>query len=308
MSGPEERALRIWIDADPALGVHVDGHPRDIDDAYVIIEALSDPQIELAGVSTVFGNAPVQDGMLVARELLAAKASTLTAQLGAAAAVDPADGYPVDGAVRAMAEALREGPLTLLAIGPLTNVASLVENFPEEARQIERCVIVVGRSAGVAFEIGGASGIPDFNFEQDWRAARQLLESGVPVAMTGFELSHRVAVTREDLAEIEPRNALTRMLVARSLPWLEHWLSMFPSDRGFHPWDSAALSFARRPELFVSEERGWRIRKVEPKGGGSPVPWLETGADLPGPRVEYCPDFAPGGGEAFVRAMLDAQR
>ena len=40
--------VRIWIDTDPALGVMIDGQPRDIDDAYVIVEALNDPAVDLA--------------------------------------------------------------------------------------------------------------------------------------------------------------------------------------------------------------------------------------------------------------------
>ena len=299
---------RIWIDTDPALGVHVDGRPRDIDDAYVLIEALNDPRVELAGVSVVFGNAPADDGTRVAREVLAAKSSALPVHRGAPEAAHPARSYETTDAARAMAEALRDGPLTLLAIGPLTNVASLVSNFPDEARNVERCIVIAGRSEGEHFEIGGARGVPDFNFESDWRAAETLLESGVRVAMAGFELTHRVVVTRADLESIRERNALTQMLVERSLPWLDFWQEAFPSEAGFHPWDSAALALLLEPELFQTEERGWRIRHVEADTGGEPVPWLETSVTFPGPRVDYCPDFRSGGGAAFVSTMLDRIR
>lgn len=297
--------MRLWIDTDPALGVMIDGQPRDIDDAYVLVEALNDPRIDLAGVSVVFGNAPADEGVRVAREILGAKGSTLAVQRGAAAAPEPGVGYPVDDAVRAMAAALREGPLSIVAIGPLTNVASLVENFPEEAADIEQCSIVAGRTLGRRFTIAGRGGIPDFNFESDWRAAELLAKSRVPLTLAGFELTSQVAVTRAHLEAIRDRSAVTRDLVERSIPWLEFWMRSFPIDPGFHPWDSAALAILLRPEHFVSDERGIRVRHVDAaEAGGEATPWLETHADLPGRRVRYCTGFAPGGDEAFLEAML----
>ena len=76
--------IRIWIDTDPALGVVIDDLPRDVDDAYVIVEALNEPRVELAGISVGFGNAPVEDGVRVARELLSEKRSELPVHRGAA--------------------------------------------------------------------------------------------------------------------------------------------------------------------------------------------------------------------------------
>ena len=57
-------SIRIWIDTDPALGVVIDDLPRDVDDAYVIVEALNEPRVELAGISVVFGNPTVTNCLI----------------------------------------------------------------------------------------------------------------------------------------------------------------------------------------------------------------------------------------------------
>jgi inosine-uridine nucleoside N-ribohydrolase len=214
-----------------------------------------------------------------------------------------------------MAEALRAGPLSIVAIGPLTNIAALLHHHPEEARAIEQVVIVAGRSPGQVFELHGATGIPDFNFECDPEGARLLMESDVPVTLTGFELTSRVVLTRAHLESLRGRSAVADRIVEGALPWLSWWTQTFPGDGGFHPWDSAALAVLTHPEWFVREPRGWRIRPAPEGAPGAPgVPWLELGAELsdrsesPGRHATYCPDFAPGGATAFVGGILTGVR
>ncbi|MEZ4217813.1 MAG: nucleoside hydrolase [Myxococcota bacterium] len=290
--------MRIWIDTDPALGFREDDRPKDVDDAFVIVEALRDPDVEVAGIGTVFGNAPVDVGTRVARELVAAvggDAAGTSVARGAAGAGSAREGFACTDAVRALAEALRAGPLAVCAIGPLTNLAGLLEHFPDEAARIERCVVVAGRSPGRAFTLHGASGIPDFNFECDPHAARALVASAVPLVCAGFELTSQVVLTRAQLAAARARSPVAERLVDGALPWLEWWTGVFPKDGGFHPWDSAALAVLRHPEWFACDERGARIG-----AGPDGTPWLELGAELPGRRCTYAHGFAPGGAEAFV--------
>jgi len=300
--------LRVWIDSDPALGVEVDGRPRDVDDAFVIVEALRNPRVALAGISVVFGNAPVDDAFEVANDLVRRVGSPVAVARGAAAPAPPgADS--ANEAARAMADALRDGPLSVLAIGPLTNLAALVRGWPERARAVREVVIVAGRSRDQVFRLHGATGIPDFNFESDVEAARALLESGVPIRLAGFELTHRVVVTRAQLEAARGRSEVARHLVEGALPWLAFWQSSFPDDPGFHPWDSAALACLLHPEDFVSEARGWRIRtKPDEAPGAAGTPWLECDVSFPGERVTYVPDFSPGGARAFVERIGAAIR
>lgn len=296
---------RIWIDTDPALHHREGGNPRDVDDAFAIVEAIADPRIDLVGLSPVFGNAPSDVGRRVADELVRLTGANVPVFDGAAGPGSAQAGFERTPAADAMAEALREAPLRIVAIGPLTNVASLLEHHPDVVGRIEEVVIVAGRSVGQVFELHGAAGIPDFNFESDPVAAERLLASGVRVALLGFELTSRVVLTRDDVASLRGRSRVADWIVDGTLPWLEWWTAAFPADGGFHPWDSAALAWVTRPELFVHEPRGWRIRPMPEGAPGAPgTPWLELGAELPGPRVTYCPDFVPGGAADFVREIL----
>jgi pyrimidine-specific ribonucleoside hydrolase len=297
--------LRIWIDTDPALSYCEEGNPKDVDDAFAIVEAIGNERIALAGISSVFGNSPTDVGFRVASELVRLTGADIPVVQGAASAGDSDSGFARNAAAVSMAEALRKAPLSIVAIGPLTNVAALIQHFPEEASQIEQVVIVAGRSVDQIFELHGASGIPDFNFESDPHAGRVLMESGVDVALTGFELTSQVVLTREQITSLGGRSQVADYLVEGALPWLDWWQGVFPSDAGFHPWDSAALAYLTHPALFVAEPRGWRIRPSPDGAPGTPgTPWLELGADLPGKRATYCAGFAPDGAEAFIRETL----
>jgi len=306
MTTAEQSELRIWIDTDPALHYTEEERPKDIDDAFVIVEAIGDPRVDVAGISTVFGNSPAAVGTIVAGDLVRLTEANVLVVEGAAEAGSPENGFPQSQAVGAMAEALRQGPLSIVAIGPLTNVAALLEHFPEEARQIDEVVIVAGRSVDQVFEIHGATGVPDFNFESDAHAGLRLMESGVPVALTGFELTSQVVLTREHLTALSCRSPVADSIVAGAVPWLEWWTGVFPEDGGFHPWDSAALAYLTHPEWFVREPRGWRIRPSPTGAPGTPAtPWLELGSELPGPTATYCPGFTPGGADAFIQQIID---
>lgn len=301
--------MRIWIDTDPALGYSEDDRPKDVDDAFLIVEALHDPEFEVTGITSVSGNSPASVGYVVASDLAQRVDDRIPVIEGASAPGTEEEGFVCDGATEAIAAALREGPLALIAIGPLTNIAAVIQHFPELVSNIESCIVVAGRSVDQVFELHGANGIPDFNFECDPLSVRVLMESSVPVVCVGFELTSQVVVTRGDLEAARGRSPLGDVLIEGALPWLEWWTGVFPNDGGFHPWDSAALAYLKHPEWFQSTERGWRIRRSPDGAPGEPnTPWFELGADLTGKRSVYCEGFAPGGAAAFVAAIIEAIR
>lgn len=293
---------RVVIDTDVALGVLHEGRPRDIDDGFAIVEALNIDAIDLRAVTTVYGNAPLVEVDRVARELIVLKQSVVPVWRGASAPL-PQQGPlpPPNAAVQHIAQLLRDQRLTIAAIGPLTNMGLLAHHFPECIANIDEMIVVAGRSPGRRFYIGNAGPVQDFNFENDVRAMTILLETGIPLVLAGFELTSQVVITDRDLATIDARGTDTAAYLYRnSLAWSEHWTREFPTERGFHPWDSAAIAWITYPELFVSERRCVRIVPAE----GKRPALLECDAAGSGRSATYCTGFVPGGAETFVAEIV----
>jgi pyrimidine-specific ribonucleoside hydrolase len=194
----------IIIDTDPG-----------VDDAVAIILALASPEIELRAVTTVFGNVALDATTTNAGRVLAlcdrsdipiaagAARPLVHAQreraeswhggdgLGGRAAALPAPAAAPDtrGAVEALAAALRASmePVTLVPIGPLTNIALLLAVHPELAGRIAR-IVWMGGSLGA----GNTSALAEFNAHCDPEAAHRVLtQADVPVTMVPLDLTLR---------------------------------------------------------------------------------------------------------------------
>jgi non-specific riboncleoside hydrolase len=295
--------IPLVIDTDVALGIWHDDRPRDIDDGFAIVEAMNIDALDLRAITTVYGNAPHAEVARVAGDLVRLKHSSVPVYHGATAAL-PQQGRlpPPNAAASELATLLVTQRLHIAAIGPLTNIALLVHHFPQCLGNIEQLIVVAGRSPGQRFYIGDVGPVQDFNFENDVRAMQILLDAKLPMVFAGFELTSQVAVTDADLRVIAARGTATaRYLHDNSLAWFNHWTQRFPGERGFHPWDSAAIAWLTHPELFVTQPR--RVR-ILPRVGKQPH-WLECSSDGSGPVVTYCTGFVPGGAESFVAAIVD---
>lgn len=295
--------MRLLIDSDVALGAIHEGRPRDIDDGFAIVEAINDPDIDLLGVTTVYGNAPLDTVTRIAGEIVALKDAQVPVVAGAAAALEQGDSDPLPGpnaAVEFLAAALEREPASIAAIGPLTNIALLAHHFPAVLGNIEALVVVAGRSPGAPFYIGDAGPVADFNFENDVRAAGLVMSSGAPVVLAGFELTSQVTITAADLETIAARGTSSaRYFYRNSLAWCRYWVEQFPADNGFHPWDSAAIAWLRRPDCFLAERRGWRIHAVAGENY-----WLECDPEFAGNQITYLTGFSAGGAAAFVADVV----
>ena len=286
----------VIIDTDVALGVWHEGRPRDIDDGFAIVEAINSPLINLRGISCVYGNGPIDEVVRVAREIVTLKQSNVPVARGASSkmAVDDA----TNEAVEFLAAELSRAPATIAAIGPLTNIGILLSRHPEVRENIDEIIIVAGRSMGAEFYIGDAGPVKDFNFENDVDACEILMNAGVPLVLMGFELTSQVCVTHEDLETIRRRaNPTAQYFYDNSRAWCDYWIDTFPSDAGFHPWDSAAIAWVLNRSWFVSESRGHRISRDPDR--------LECSAEWDGPQHQYCYGFSDGAGDAFVRGVIE---
>ncbi len=195
----------VLIDCDPGT-----------DDALAIFAALNSPDLEVVGVTTVGGNASLADTTRNALDLLEIcgrgdipvwrgaagplsgeftyayefhGAGGIGARLPAAAA--GARSGPADEAIAAAARR-RPGELTLIALGPLTNVAVALGNWPELAGDLAE-ILVMGGALQVP---GNVTAHAEFNIYNDPRAAVAVCSSGVPVALVGLDVTTAVSIDR----------------------------------------------------------------------------------------------------------------
>ena len=199
--------IPLLIDTDPG-----------VDDAVALLMAMGSPEARLEAITTVFGNVGLETTTANALRLLAlAGRSDIPVGIGAdrplvfpqpyrAAEWHGPDGLgglaatlpkPVArpdlrGAVQLMADVLRAAvrPVTIAAIGPLTNVALLLAVHRQLADRIARLVIMGGALAG-----GNTTAAAEFNVWSDPEAAhRVLVEEQLPVTLVPLDLTTRVLV------------------------------------------------------------------------------------------------------------------
>ncbi len=264
--------IDVWLDVDPAAGLP----EHEVDDALAMIQAFHSPELCVRGVSVVYGNADLVQALPIGREV-AARFGPAGLGVHAGAARREELGAPTP-AVEAIAAALRERPLTLLALGPLTNVATVVTRHPELQDRIERMVVVAGRRPGQEFRASDVQPepFPDFNFENDPEAARVLLESPVPLVLAPWEVSSHVLVTTADLDELGRSGEPGAWLARNCRSWLGLWRERFHVD-GFNPFDTLAVSAVTHPALIASVDVALSIEPARRRGAGdggleSPAP------------------------------------
>ncbi len=303
--------VAVWIDTDPAVGET----DRDVDDGLALIQAFHSPELDIKGVSVVFGNAPLDRGLPIAQRLVRDFGPRgLKVYGGADAAADP----PVEtDASRAIAAALRHAPLTILALGPMTNVAAVLARHPDLAPRITRVVAVAGRRPGQRFTTGTTNpqGHRDFNFELDPRGFQTLFDSHVEVVLAPFEISSKIWIQGGDLDRLAASpSAAARSLVAPSRAWLALWTRLFGVD-GFNPFDTVAVAYVVSAQGFGCEALPARIDTLpddvtEPGVQGTRVerkPYLLAAGSLADTRarVTYC-SVAPPGFKADLLSRLMA--
>jgi len=211
----------ILLDCDP-------GH----DDAIALLLALASPELELLGVTTVAGNQTLPKTTANALRVLefvgrgdvpvAAGADRPLARelfIGAyvhgesgldGPALPPPRGLPVEQhAVDFLAEGIlgSERPVTLVPVGPLTNVALLLARYPEAAANVERIVLMGG-----AIAEGNVTPAAEFNVYVDPEAAWRVFRSDLPVTMIGLDVTHRALMTDAHAARLRAAGAAGRMV------------------------------------------------------------------------------------------------
>lgn len=245
LSTEGQTKIPVWIDTDPS--VERGGH--EVDDGFALVQAFHSPELEIQGVSIVFGNAPLPKAWQIGTEIVEKFGPKgLRVYRGAAGSDDL--GKETD-ASKALAQSLQRGPLNVLAIGPVTNVATVLKLHPELAKNVVQIIAVAGRGPGQRFLSGPnqAYGFRDFNFELDPAAFQVLIDANVPIVLAPWELSSKVWITREDLKRLDHGGPDAKYLVPPALDWLTWWHDNVSVD-GFNPFDTLAVGYLTSPALF----------------------------------------------------------
>lgn len=236
---------RIWFDTDIMIGLP-ERAPREVDDGVTLIMALAQPSIEIVGISTI---TYVDYGYEVSKKILDWYAPNRNIPLykGSPEANDL--GVEND-ATRALAEALRREKLDILALGPATNIATVLKNHPELAAQIKEIVFCAGRTRGFAFKPGlQQNTVSDFNFEKDVESFKVILDAGVKVVFSGFECSAYLLLGKPDIQFLKDGNEADRWLYETLIPWQQRAKQLFGVE-GFIPYDVTPLGHFTHPEYF----------------------------------------------------------
>ncbi|HLX59089.1 MAG TPA: nucleoside hydrolase [Ktedonobacteraceae bacterium] len=239
----------------------------DIDDALALALALRSPEIELQGITTVFGDTRLRarlakhlllnfgrdDIPVAAGQSLPLHLRHRPSGVPLAAILDACESGDISAcsgpeliAQRALAN---PGRLTLLCIGPLTNIATALVNEPGLVMAIRRIIVM-----------GGTSGIPwpDWNVRSDAKAAQIVLAAGVPITLLGWNITTRCQLIPGDIERLRRDDApQTRLLSQLIQVWQRRrprWRSAYPTLHD--PLTIAALC---APELLRFEEMTMRV-------------------------------------------------
>lgn len=258
-------ALPIILDCDP-------GH----DDAIAIVLALASPELDVKAITSSAGNQtpektlrnvlrmltllqrqdiPVAGGARkpLMRELIIADNVHGESGLDGPALPEPDFAPQNCTAVELMAKTLRESPqpVTIVATGPQTNVALLLNGHPELHDKIARIVMMGG-----AMVLGNWQPAAEFNIYVDPEAAEIVFQSGIPVVMAGLDVTHRAQIHDMDIERFRQVGNPVATIVAELLDFfMEYHKDAKWGFTGAPLHDPCTIAWLLKPELFTCVER-----------------------------------------------------
>ena len=141
--------------------------------------------------------------------------------------------------------------VTLLALGPLTNVARLLKRYPEVGRRLSR-LVVMGAAIGVP---GNVTPSAEFNIYSDPFAASVVLSSGLAMTLVDLNVSRRASIGREGIPPLRRGGAAGR-LAARIL---SNWFKGHPDQETYDLCDPLAMAVALQPDIISTRRSRVKI-------------------------------------------------
>ena len=255
--------IPVILDTDLAMGAP----GSDIDDGFALAMAVADPALDLRLITTVNGNTDVDTATVLTLELLHRIGRTeIPVHRGADRPLlrpRSTQGSVPDGVRRRAPEpgpapmALVQqvlaapGELTLIAVGPLTNVALAMRLEPRFAASLKQLVIM----GGVFLGRTNAAGMPgEFNVWSDPEAAQIVLDSGIQATWVGLDVTRRVRLSRaEASAMADSERAFESFAGEYSVAWIDHLGGNGDEQASCALHDPLAVAATSRPDLLTFE-------------------------------------------------------
>jgi purine nucleosidase len=239
----------------------------DVDDILALAVLAKSPELELIGVTTVYGDTPLRAkitrvtcdllGCTETAVLIGEKETLTGRQISWAGHegygvpnLDKAEVSTTPSAVDYLLEAANRfaGELEVLATGPLTNIATAIRKDAATFSKIKHLYLM-----------GGAYWLdrPEHNIKCDPEAAKIVFESGIPITAIGLDVTLRVLLEADDVHQIaQLGNGVGPLLEDQILRWWE-----LRNITANHPHDPLAALAMVRPDLFLFENWDVAITK-----------------------------------------------
>lgn len=288
---------KILIDCDP-------GH----DDALAIMLALGNADaLDVLGITCVGGNQTLEKVSQNALKVLTILQKEIPVAKGAAGPlireIAPApeahgdtgmdgpivDEITMDFVKQNGVEFLREKILaaddqvTIVALGPLTNIALLFKMYPEVKEKIE-CIALMGGSA----TSGNSTPAAEFNFYVDPHAAHIVFHSGVPIIQAGTEVSHAASILHSEIEQFKGKGKVSQF-VYDLLEFYSKYSTGLGLDRS-PIFDACPVMYLLHPELFVAKDYHVDIELTGTLTAGMSVTDKRVWYDMPKPNTKVLLD------------------
>ena len=247
-------ATKIWIDCDPGL-----------DDFFALKLAINSVKVDIAGISTVGGNCSVYQATQNTISAIGPCNSKIPIFIGSQRSYSGENfsyaldihgkyglpikqnttnlkGFTID-AQRGMKLFFDKisNPITIVALGPLTNIAKFIKANTESIKNVDR-IIVMGGAISVQ---GNITKYAEFNIWNDPIASKIVFSSGIPVYLVGLDVTNYIHVGKQDL------NKMGKL----SCEIMEAWFKQNKPGKVFHFHDSLAVLTVIKPNYFTFETK-----------------------------------------------------
>lgn len=254
-------ARKVILDSDPG-----------IDDAVAISLALADPRLEVLAVTAVGGNAAAEQTTRNVQTIVEQLDPPRWPRLGAAMSdrmtrIDARHVFGADGlcgahfpvaelhhqrpSVKVLCDEIRTSPseITVLATGPLSNIAVALKQQPDLPAMIGHLIIMGGTLSGP----GNITAAAEFNMYCDAEAARDVFRSPVTKTLIPLDVTRHVLFGFDTLEKIPTERTRAGQLLGRILPGAFRSYRQQLGLEGIYLHDAIAVVLATNPELFTTE-------------------------------------------------------